>query len=320
MAGSPSDQGHSHGTTFDPDRDIPDLHEKVCLVTGGNSGLGEATIKALAKHHPKKLYLAARSRTKAEDALQRIKASSEVAASANIEILDLDLASLKSVKMAAARINTEVDRLDILQLNGGIAMIPPDTTKDGYEIQFGTNYLGHALLTHLLMPKLLATAAMPGADVRVVCMSSVGHHSTVNEGICFEKLKTNMGAEGGRKLYGQAMVAKCLFAYELAKRYPEITSSSLHPGTVKTAVWGGDKDLIWLVRKMLIDPFVALTGVSEDEGAKTQLWCSFSQDVKSGYYYEPVGKGGKESKFARDDVLSRRLWDWTEKELQPWKC
>ncbi|KAJ5573959.1 uncharacterized protein N7459_008386 [Penicillium hispanicum] len=302
--------------SFNPDTDIPDLHDKICLVTGGNSGLGEATIRALAQHNPKKVFLAARSRAKAEDALARIKNSSTAASTANIEFLDLDLASMASVKMAAARVNKEVDRLDILYLNGGVAALPPNTTTDGYEIQFGTNYLGHALLTQLLMPKMLATASMPGADVRIVGMSSVGHRSFANGGILFEQLKTSMPSQGGMALYGQAMLAKNLFAFELAKRYPQIKSSSLHPGTVKTAVWNGSKNMNWFVFRVVVKPLVALVGVSEDEGAKNQLWCSFSKDVKNGCYYEPIGKGGKESKSARDEALSKQLWDWTDKELR----
>lgn len=299
---------------FNPRDDIPDLSGKVCLVTGGNSGLGESTLKALAEHNPKKLYMAARSREKAEAAISRIKSSVE---SANIEVLDLDLASLASVTAAAARVNEEVDRLDLLQLNGGIGMVLPATTADGYEVQFGTNYLGHALLTQLLMSKLLATTVLPGADVRIVSMSSVGHRRfELPGGIIFDELKSDMNAHSGPDLYSQAMLAKALFAFELAKRYPSITSTSLHPGLVKSGVWGGEKNVNWLVTNLLVKPAVALAGVSSDEGAKTQLWCSFSKDVENGHYYEPVGTPGKESKLARDDELSTKLWEWTEKELE----
>jgi hypothetical protein len=85
---------------------------------------------------------------------------------------------------------------------------------------------------------------------------------------------------------------------------------------VKSGVWNGDKNVNWLIANAIVKPVVALTGVSNDEGAKTQLWCSFSKDVKSGCYYEPIGKAGKESKLARDDALSTALWEWTNKELQ----
>jgi NAD(P)-dependent dehydrogenase (short-subunit alcohol dehydrogenase family) len=301
---------------FEPTTDIPSLKGKVCLVTGANSGLGEATVSALAQHEPEVLYLAARSRSKAEAALSRIRATSKAAASANIQILDLDLASLDSVRQAAVRVNNEVERLDILQLNAGIAMVPHATTKDGYEIQFGTNHVGHALLTLLLMPLLIKTAARPSADVRIISVSSVGHRSLANrEGILFDKLKTDMKDRSTLELYGQAKLANVLFAFELAKRYPQITSSSLHPGTVKSSIWGGEKTVNSFLRYAIVNPLVYLTGVSNEVGAKTQLWCSFSKEVENGRYYEPVGKAGKDGPLSRSDTMAKQLWEWTEQEL-----
>jgi NAD(P)-dependent dehydrogenase (short-subunit alcohol dehydrogenase family) len=195
-------------------------------------------------------------------------------------------------------------------------MIPPSTTKDGYEIEFGTNYLGHALLTQLLMPKLLQTTALPGADVRVVVLASVTHRLFApKEGILFDDLHTDMAKSGGSTLYGQSMLAKILFAREIAKRYPQITFSSLHPGGVKSSIYDGNKDVNWFFFNIMLKPMLALTGVSPEEGAKTQLWCSFSKEVVSGAYYEPIGKAGKEGCRARDDNLAKKLWEWTDKEL-----
>jgi NAD(P)-dependent dehydrogenase (short-subunit alcohol dehydrogenase family) len=182
-----------------------------------------------------------RSRSKAEAAIERIKATSESAKSVNIEILDLNLACLKSVKSAASRVNKEADRLYLLQLNGGVGMLPTETTTNGYELQFGTNYFGHAYLTQLLMPKLLSTAALPGADVRIVSMSPIGHRFFASkEGIIFEKLKTDMAESGGTVLYGQVMLAKALFAYELAKRYLLSTNHF-----VVFAFWYSEIECLW---------------------------------------------------------------------------
>ncbi|KAL7900940.1 hypothetical protein HDV63DRAFT_415995 [Trichoderma sp. SZMC 28014] len=209
---------------FSPARDIPSLSGKVCLVTGANPGLGEAAVTALAQHGPEKIYLAARSQSKAEEALERIRATSTAARSANIEFLELDLASLESVKMATAQVKAEVDRLDIVHLNAGVASVPASLTKEGYEVHFGTNYMGHALLTQLLLPKLLKTATLPGADVRIISVSSSYHQlEGTSDGISFDKLKTNMEGSGGVVWYAQATLAKLLFARELARRYPTIT-------------------------------------------------------------------------------------------------
>ncbi|KAL6837395.1 hypothetical protein V8C40DRAFT_260409 [Trichoderma camerunense] len=300
---------------FNPERDIPSLSGKVCLVTGANSGLGEAAVTAFAQHGPKKIYLAARSQIRAEEAIERIKASSAAARSANIEFLELDLASLESVKTAAARINAEADRLDILHLNAGVASVPASLTKEGYEVHFGTNYLGHALLTQLLLPKLLETAALLNADVRIISVSSSYHRlEGTSDGISFNKLKTTMEGTGGVVLYAQATLAKVLFARELARRYPNITTLSMHPGIVRTEIWKGKKDASLLMRTFL-RPLVSLIGVAPEEGVKTQLWCTVSKDVKNGAYYEPIGKANMRGKFTEDDELAGELWSWTDKEL-----
>ena len=302
---------------FNPAKDIPSLAGKVCLVTGANSGLGEATATALAQHQPATLYLAARSLEKAEAAVARIKATSPAASSANIKILQLDLASFESVKAAAAKVKSEVTRLDQLQLNAGIAMVPHATTKEGYEIQFGTNYLGHALLTQLLMPLLVETAALPDTDVRIVSMSSAAHKLFASkQGVIFDELKSPMTSHGSPELYGQTNLCKTLFAAELAKRYPQITSSSMHPGTVKSNIWSHETTLNVLLSWLVIKPLVYLTAVSNEEGAKNQLWCGTSKEVENGRYYEPVGKVGKDGPLSRNMDLARKLWEWTDGELK----
>ncbi|KAB8337312.1 hypothetical protein FH972_021613 [Carpinus fangiana] len=201
----------------------------VSLPPTGNSGLGEAIIKAYAPHNPATIYLAAR-RDPATLAplLERLQA---LAPRTTITLLQLDLASLASVAAAAARVAADAPRLDILHLNGGISALPRATTTDGYELQFGTNFVGHALLAKLLAPKLLETAALPGADVRVVAVSSVAHRVFApRAGVEFDSLATDGSALGAMALYGQSMVAKTLYMHELARRYPQVSWTSAHPG------------------------------------------------------------------------------------------
>ncbi|KAL4865577.1 hypothetical protein BDV12DRAFT_188061 [Aspergillus spectabilis] len=173
---------------------------KIILVTGGNIGLGKQSVLEYAKHNPALIWLSARSPSKAQAALDEIQA--QLRTPANIKILDLGLASLESVKNAASTVLTESARLDILMLNAGIMAAPPGLTKDGYELQFGTNYLGHALLAKLLVPLMEKTAAIPGTDVRIVMVSS--------------------------------KLAMILWAKQASKMYPQFTVASIHPGVVKT--------------------------------------------------------------------------------------
>ena len=119
---------------FDSDKDIPDLTGKVILVTGGNSGIGEATVRALAAHRPKCIYLTAR-KTNTGD--QIVKSVHEKHPEAKIEVLELDLNSFDSVEKCAAQFNRRSDRLDILFLNAGIGAAVPGLTKEGYESRFG---------------------------------------------------------------------------------------------------------------------------------------------------------------------------------------
>jgi NAD(P)-dependent dehydrogenase (short-subunit alcohol dehydrogenase family) len=131
--------------------------------------------------------------------------------------------------------------------------------------------------------------------------------------IDFDLVKTNGETTAALTLYAQSNVARTLFAYQLAKKYPNITSTSVHPGLVKSNIWNTLETLPRYMRWAMI-PIVYFMGLTAKEGAKTQLWCSFSKDVENGAYYEPVGKRA-DGKVTRDEILAQKLWDWTEQEL-----
>src|ERR1700712_795182 len=189
-------------------------------------------VLALAKHNPECIYLGSRSAEKGKAAIQEIKTQ---VPDANIQLLEIDLASLESVAAAASTFQSQSTRLDILINNGGIANVPPGITKDGFEIQFGTNYIGHFLLTKLLLPTMLKTAAESKTpdSVRIVNLSSDGHYHALAPGINFEDL--THGNAWTR--YAQSKLANLLHAKALAKRYPTIISTSVHPGTVGTKIF-----------------------------------------------------------------------------------
>jgi retinol dehydrogenase-12 len=126
--------------------------------------------------------------------------------------------------------------------NAGIMMTPPGTTKDGFEVQFGTNHMGHALLTKLLLPKLLSTAKQPGADVRIITLSSVGHEWAPKGGLQLDTVHSEQRNLSSRQRYGQSKLANILYSNELARRYPAIRCVSVHPGSVNTGLSRGLKE------------------------------------------------------------------------------
>ena len=195
-----------HSTSFRPDHDIPDLSDKVILVTGGNAGLGFETIKHLAKHRPAHIYLAARSAEKAEKAIQDIRQSED--ATAPISFLPLDLSSFDSIKSAVAKLQQSESRLDILINNAGIMMTAEGLTQEGYETQFGTNVMGHALLTQLLLPILTQTASI--SEVRVVTLSSASEAMAPSDIYKFDELKSTMSNRSTQARYCISKIGNAL--------------------------------------------------------------------------------------------------------------
>ncbi|QPG94962.1 hypothetical protein C2857_007428 [Epichloe festucae Fl1] len=310
---------------FDPSTDIPSLQGKVILVTGGNNGLGKQTICEFAKHGPKQIWLAARNVATAQKVVDEIHAAlnpdadADASASVRILVLELDLTSFASVKRAAQRFTTESDRLDILMLNAGIMAAAPAVTEDGYEVQFGTNHMGHALLTKLLLPTLQrSAAARDGADVRVVVLSSrAAHFLAPKQGIRFDSLKTTAADMKPFERYGQSKLANVLFARQLAARHPGLTVVSVHPGVVRTNLVNSMSGAPLMAR--LLSPIANYWFTPVNQGAKNQLWASVAtSNIDSGEYYEPVGVPGKAGRLARNEDLAKELWDWTENELGAW--
>ncbi|MCJ1386678.1 hypothetical protein MMC17_009804 [Xylographa soralifera] len=300
--------------TFIPSRDIPNLSGKVILVTGGNTGLGKETVLELAKHNPSVIYLTARTSSKGEAAISDIVSA---VPKANISLLSLDLSSFESIKNAVSNFKTKSQRLDILFNNAGIMACPMAETAEGYEIQFGTNHLGHALLTKLLLPTMLETAKEPGADVRTITLSSYGHTMAPPSGIIFDKATLAQQTPWTR--YGQSKLANLLYAQQLAKHYPSITSVAVHPGSIQTDLWANNVKLNSFV-KYGVNVFGRFWMQDVHEGAKNQLWCAVSKDVINGAYYTPIGKKSAGSKNAKNKELADGLWNWTEKELKEHGC
>lgn len=301
----------SNATAFDPVKDIPPLDGKVILVTGGSSGLGKQAITYLAQHNPSQIWLATQNIEEAEAACNDIR---QQAPQADLRILPLDLASLDTVKQAAATFAARVDRLDILMLNAGVMSIPPGLTEDGFEKQFGINHMGHALLTKLLLP-LLTRTAKDSDDVRVIVVTSYSHWNAPEGGILFDSLKTPAAHLSGSQRYAQSKLANILFARHLASQYPDLTVAAVHPGAADTNLHANatDSRLIDRIVNRYVYRFIIFSSVAT--AAKHQVWAATTKGLKSGEYYEPLGIAGGGRPEGRDSQLAQKLWDWTEVEL-----
>jgi NAD(P)-dependent dehydrogenase (short-subunit alcohol dehydrogenase family) len=286
---------------------IPSLSNKVVIVTGANSGIGKATVLALLQHSPARLYGTARSQAKFDAAFKDVP---------GVTFLEMDLASLASVNAAASKILGENEKLDVVINNAGIMLPPHATTTDGYETQFGTNHLGHALLIRQLLPLLEKTAALPDSDVRIVNVSSAGHSFAPSAGIIFSDLHSDMIKTNEMTLYGQSKLANVLFTKELARRYPSILSTVVHPGRVESQLLDNPKKG-WAARLIGLTDWLN-TPMSGENGALTQLWCGFSErkEIKNGGFYAPVSaEYTTADKKCNDEKLAGKLWEWQEEEF-----
>jgi NAD(P)-dependent dehydrogenase (short-subunit alcohol dehydrogenase family) len=285
--------------------DIPDQTGRTAVITGANTGLGYETAAALAAKGAH-VVLAVRNLDKGKDAADRIVAASP---GANVALQELDLSSLESIRAAADQLKSNFDTIDLLINNAGVMMTPKSTTKDGFELQFGTNHLGHFAFTGLLLDRVLA---VPGS--RVVTVSSTGHRFA--RGIRFDDLQwersySRVGA------YGQAKLANLMFTYELQRRLTgtHTIAAAAHPGGSNTE----------LARNLP----VALRGVATvlaplmqgpEMGALPTLRAATDPGVLGGQYFGPDGFGEQRgypkivssTAASHDTAAQRRLWAVSE--------
>ncbi|OJZ73950.1 short-chain dehydrogenase [Mycobacterium paraffinicum] len=286
-------------------RDIPDQAGRVAVITGANTGLGYETAAALADHGAR-VVLAVRNLDKGKDAAARIAAKIP---GADVALQELDLTSLDSVRAAAGQLKADYDRIDLLINNAGVMFTPKATTKDGFELQFGTNHLGHFALTGLLLDRLL-----PVAGSRVVTVSSQGHRfgRIRFDDLQWERRYSRVGA------YGQAKLANLLFTYELQRRLaPRGTTIAVaaHPGGSRTELTRNLPALVGALTAVVEPLFQAA-----DMGALPTLRAATDPGVLGGQYYGPDGFGEQRgypklvtSNGRSHDVdVQRRLWAVSE--------
>lgn len=290
--------------------DMPDQQGRVVIVTGGNSGIGYEAGLVLAGKNAQ-VILAVRSVDKGGESARAIR---QQYPQAHVTAMALDLSDLKSVRSFAQILTTRYDRLDILINNAGVMALPKRKTADGFEMQFGTNHLGHFALTGLLLPVLMKT---PGA--RVVTISSGAHTSG---DIHFDDLQWEQKYERW-SAYAQSKLANLLFAYELQRRFTaagiNIISVGCHPGYAATNLqtagpqMEGSAFKTWMMNAMN-----ALLAQGQDMGALPTLFAAVALEVNGCDYIGPAGgmrgypKKVMSNDKSYDKALAKRLWAVSE--------
>jgi retinol dehydrogenase 12 len=282
-----------------PQGDAGELAGRTFLVTGGNTGIGRATAAGLAARGGR-VWIAARSRAKGEAAVAGIKASTGNEA---VWFLPLDLADLDSVRACASAFLALGEPLHVLVNNAGVVQAR-GLTKQGFELMFGVNHLGHFALTNALLGCLTASA-----PARVVTVSSDSHYSA--RGIDFEALRRPERGVTGLHGYAVSKLCNVLFSQELARRTADtgVTTYALHPGVVASDIW---RRVPWPVR-----PLMTRRMLTVDEGAVTSLYCATSPDVArdSGKFYDTCAERAP-SRVATPE-LAAELWKRSEEWTAP---
>ncbi len=282
-------------------QNIPDLDGKIAIVTGGNSGIGYETARALAGKGAQ-VIIASRNLFKAEAAANQIRQEHP---QADLTVMELDLADLRSVCQFADQFRLRYPRLDILVNNAGVMATPLSRTADGFEMQIGTNHLGHFALTGFLIDVIART---PGA--RVVTVSSFAH---LIGRINFDDLNSEKRYSRWMA-YGQSKLANLLFAYELQRRLDQAGSTAIsvaaHPGYSSTNLQSGTEF-------HFLNAFLAQ---SQEMGALPVLYAATAADVAGGDFFGPdrfFGQHGyptrvESSRASHDPDTARRLWQVSE--------
>ena len=280
---------------------------KIAVITGANTGLGLETTKAFAEKNIE-VVMACRNESKAEKAKAEIL---KEIPKAQLKILPLDLSSLDAVRGFAEKFKSEYNSLDILVNNAGLMIPPYGTTKDGFELQFGINYLGHFLLTGLLLEPL-----KNAAEARVVSLSSLAHKWG---DIYFEDLQFENNYDK-QKAYGQSKLACLMFAYELDRRLKAqellVKSLAAHPGLSRTNLF---RHLTGMMK--LLTPFVYPFTQSAKSGAQPQIKAALDEKLAGGEYLGPSGfqeYSGKpkvvgSNAISKNKEKAKRLWEISEK-------
>ena len=302
-------------TTTDEVLEGIDLSGKTVFITGGASGLGTETARAMAAKGAH-IVIPARDIAKGEDAVKSLR---EATGNDSIDIIECDLGSLDSVRQCAEAANAKYDKIDLLINNAGVMACPRGETADGFEMQFGTNHIGHFLLTNLLMPLV-----EKGDNPRIVNLSSRGHHfdSVHFDDVNFENREYEKWAS-----YGQAKTANIMFSVGLEKRLAGkgIHSYAVHPGGIQTNLGRHltEEDIAMLMKRIEENAGESVAFKSVEAGAATTCYAATAPEIagKGGVYLEDCHVAdvndddptGSVKSYAVDPDNAEKLWALSEK-------
>ncbi|KAI3523063.1 hypothetical protein L1887_01119 [Cichorium endivia] len=306
MTGWPGPSGFGSATTAEQVTAGIDASDLTVVITGGASGIGLETSRVMALRGAH-VIIATRNMEAANEAKQSILKSNE---NAKIDVIQLDLSSLKSVKAFADNFIALNLPLNILINNAGIMFCPYQLSQDGIEMQFATNHLGHFYLTNLLLDKMKDTASSTGIEGRIINLSSVAHIHTYEEGVKFDSIN-DKNSYSDKRAYGQSKLANILHANELSRRLKEegvnITVNSVHPGFIMTNLMKHSLNLMRILRM-----FSYILWKNVPQGAATTCYVAMHPDLKgvSGKYYADCNEWPA-SDFTKDPKLAKKLWDFS---------
>ena len=288
--------------------DITDQSGRVCVVTGANSGLGLETALALAAHGAW-VVLAVRNLDKGAEAIAHIRRR---APHADLHLQRLDLSSLDSIRSAARELRDNTDRIDLLINNAGVMYTPRQQTTDGFELQLGTNHIGHFALTGLLLDRLL-----PVEGSRIVTVSSIAHR--ILSRIDFDDLHAQR-RYNRISAYGRSKLANLLFTYELQRRLTEAgaptAALAAHPGVTHTEIGRHSRRTRHIPGERRLRRLVRRTTQPAETGALATLRAATDPSAEGGQYYGPGGamemRGHPvvvtSNRRSHDPDTQRRLW------------
>ncbi|XP_053196839.1 retinol dehydrogenase 13-like [Scomber japonicus] len=272
---------------------------KTVVITGANTGIGKGTALELAKRGGR-IIMGCRDMEKCEAAAKEIRGNT---LNPHVYALQLDLASVKSIREFAERIKQE-EHVDILINNAGVMRCPAWKTEDGFDMQFGVNHLGHFLLTNLLLDKLKESAPS-----RVISLASLAH---IVGKIDFEDLNWEKKKFDTKQAYCQSKLANVLFTRELAKRLQGtgVTANALHPGVVATELGRHTGMHQSRFSSTMLSPFFSLLVKSPELGAQPIVYLAVAEEMEgvTGRYYDVLTEK-EPAPQALDDEAARRLWD-----------